>query len=101
VTDPLGRALERHDVPLASNYIETSAIYLARAYLQITDAIAVMADAVAHDPAQPLAVLPLALPRLIRPSGVLWNKDRPLTPGAQLLSSGVEEAAATLGSKQA
>ena len=94
--DPLERALEQHKVPLTNNYIETLSTHLARAYLLITDAIAVMAGPVANDVAQPLAVLPLTLPDLMRPRGVLWNKDRGLTPGAKLMISSLGEAAAKL-----
>jgi DNA-binding transcriptional LysR family regulator len=92
--DPLERTLEQHGIPLTNNYIETLSVHLARAYLHITDAIAVMAGAVANDASQPLAVLPLQLPRLMRPAGVLWHKSRALTPGARLMISCLEEAAA-------
>lgn len=96
--DPLERALQQHGVPLSNNYVETLSTHLARAYLLITDSIAVMAGAVANDAAQALAVLPLSLPtRLMRPAGVLWNRNRGLTPGAELMVACLEEAAAALG----
>ncbi|MFM0075879.1 LysR substrate-binding domain-containing protein [Paraburkholderia sediminicola] len=91
--DPLERALEAHDVPLTNNYIETLSIHVARAQLQISDFIAVMADTPASDSTQPLHTLPLSLPRLLRPAGVLWNRNRGLTPSAQLMVSCLEEAA--------
>ncbi|MDN7183502.1 LysR substrate-binding domain-containing protein, partial [Caballeronia sp. SEWSISQ10-4 2] len=94
--DPLERALEAHDVPLTNNYIETLSIHVARAHLQISDFIAVMADTPANDTAQPLHTLPLSLPRLLRPAGVLWNRNRGLTPSAQLMVSCLEEAAQRL-----
>ncbi|MES2188351.1 MAG: LysR substrate-binding domain-containing protein [Pseudomonadota bacterium] len=97
--DPLERILERHDISLTNNYIETLSTHLARAYLNMTDAIGAMAGAVAKDPSQPLAILPLSLPRLMRPAGVLWNKNRALTPGANLMISCLEEAAAKLSSQ--
>jgi len=97
--DPLESTLERHGLTLSNNYIETLSTHLARAYLQITDAIAVMAGAVANDTSQPLAVLPLALPKLMRPAGVLWNKNRAITPGASLMLSCLEDAAAKLRKK--
>lgn len=98
--DPLERILERHSVTLLNNYIETLSPHLARAYLQMTDAIGVMAGGVTRDPAQPLHVLPLALPRLIRPAGVMWHKNRALTPGARLMLACLEEAAAQIKAKQ-
>jgi len=94
--DPLERVLEQHGVPLANNYIETLSTHLARAYLHISNAIGVMAGAVANDSVQPLAILPLSLPKLMRPAGVLWNKNRGLTPGARLMVSCLEEAAGKL-----
>ena len=97
--DPLERTLEQHGLALSNNYIETLSTNLARAYLHVSDAIAVMAGAVANDSAQPLAILPLLLPKLMRPAGVLWNKNRALTPGANLMISCLEEAAAALGKK--
>ncbi|HKR43254.1 MAG TPA: LysR substrate-binding domain-containing protein [Paraburkholderia sp.] len=97
--DPLERALEAHDVPLSNNYIETLSIHVVRAHLQVSDFIAVMADTPANDPAQPLHTLPLSLPRLLRPSGVLWNRNRGLTPSAQLMVTCLEEAAQRLAAK--
>ncbi|MEM5311134.1 LysR substrate-binding domain-containing protein [Paraburkholderia sp. JHI869] len=97
--DPLERALEVHGVPLTSNYIETLSIHVVRAHLQVSDFIAVMADTPANDPAQPLHTLPLSLPRLLRPAGVLWNRNRGLTPSAQLMVSCLDEAAQHLAAK--
>lgn len=94
--DPLERILERHGVTLANNYIETLSTHLVRSYLNLTPAIAVMAGAVAKDPVQPLSVLPLVLPRLMRPAGVMWNRNRTLAPGAQLMVSCLQEAAGPL-----
>jgi DNA-binding transcriptional LysR family regulator len=97
--DPLERALFEHGVPLSNNYIETLSTHLARAYLHITDAIAVMAGAAAHDATDRLAVLPLTLPKLVRPAGVLWSKNRSLSPGAKLMISCLDEAATILKKK--
>ncbi len=94
--EPLERTLERHGLTLSNNYIETLSTHLARAYLSITNAIGVMAGTMAKDPSQPLSVLPLSLPRLMRPAGVLWNKNRVLTPAANLMIACLEEAAAEL-----
>ena len=101
VRDPLERALMEHGVPLSNNYIETLSTHLARAYLHISDAIAVMAGAAAHDASDKLAVLPLTLPKLVRPAGVLWSKNRSLSPGAALMISCLDEAALVLGKKAA
>jgi DNA-binding transcriptional LysR family regulator len=94
--DPLERTLEQHGLALSNNYVETLSTHFARAYLSITNAIGIMAGAIAKDPSQPLSVLPLSLPRLMRPAGVLWNKNRVMTPGAKLMLGCLEEAAAEL-----
>ena len=93
--DPLERALEAHHVPLTGNYIETLSNHVARTQLQISDFIAVMSGT-PNDTTQPLHTLPLSLPRLLRPAGVLWNRNRGLTPSAQLMVSCLEEAAQRL-----
>lgn len=96
--DPLERALEAHDVPLTNNYIETLSLHVIRAHLQVSDCIAVMADTSARDAShpQPLHTLPLSLPRLLRPAGVLWNHARELTPSARLMISCLEDTARRL-----
>jgi DNA-binding transcriptional LysR family regulator len=93
--DPLERILESHDIH-PQDFIETSSTTLARNYLHASNAIGVMAGAVARDPAEPLTRLPLALPQLIRGSGVFWNKSRALTPSVELMISSLEAAAAEL-----
>jgi DNA-binding transcriptional LysR family regulator len=99
--DPLERALEAHGVPLSNNYIETLSTHLARAYLQVSDAIAVLAGGAANDKVHPLHALPLVLPKMLRPAGVLWNGSRRLTPGARLMVSCLEEAAQRLQARAA
>ncbi|WP_455925934.1 LysR substrate-binding domain-containing protein [Pseudomonas putida] len=91
--DPLERVLEANDVPLSSNYIETLSIHVVRAHLRVSDSIAIMAVSIASDPVQPLHVLPLNLPRLVRPVGALWNRNRGLTPSAELMVQCLQEAA--------
>ncbi|VCU69102.1 HTH-type transcriptional regulator GbpR [Pigmentiphaga humi] len=91
--DPLERVLERHGVPLAGNYIEMLSIHVIQAYLQISDAVAVYGGLLDRGIEQSLTVLPLALPRLLRPTGVIWIRDRPLTPSARLMLECLEEVA--------
>jgi DNA-binding transcriptional LysR family regulator len=94
--EPLERVLVQHDLPIDNNYIETMSVHLTRAYLYQTDAVAVMAHAAAHDASQPLVALPLTLPRMLRSTGVLWNRNRPLSPGTSLMIECLEEAAAAM-----
>lgn len=94
--EPLEQALVQNGVEFEKNYIETGSIQLTRAYLYLTDAIAVMANASAHDKSQPLAVLPLTVSPLTRLVGVLWSRNRPLSPIAQMMMECLEKAAATM-----
>lgn len=94
--DPLERALEAHGLPLTNNYIETLSVHVTRAQLQDSTFIAAMAGTLARDTAQQLHALPLVLPRLLRPAGMLWNKARGLSPSAQVVAGSLEEAASQL-----
>jgi DNA-binding transcriptional LysR family regulator len=94
--DPLERVLEAHDVPLTNNYIETLSIPVARAQLQVSEFIAVMTGTPDSDTSAPLHTLPLSLPKLLRPAGVLWNRNRALSTSAQLMVSCLEEVAQRL-----
>ena len=91
--DPLEQVLEANGVPLTNNYIETLSIHVIREQLQVSDFIAVMGSMLLGDPLQPFYVLPLSLPRLFRPTGVLWNRNRGLIPSAELVVSCLEEVA--------
>lgn len=94
--DPLERALQARNVPLSNNYIETLSILVARSHLQVSDFIAVMSGMPANDPTQPLHTLPLSLPRLLRPAGVMWNRNRALSPSALRTIACLEEVAEKL-----
>lgn len=93
--EPLERAFERHGVALPADSIETLSVHLSSGYLQVSDALAVMAlDSALHfERAGQLAMLPLEMPRLLRPLGVTWNRQRALSPGAELLVECLTEAA--------
>lgn len=93
--EPLERAFERHGVPMPSNRVETLSVHVMRGYLHYTDAIAALATDVSryYESLGLLAILPLELPRLARPVGVIWSRQRPLAPATQVLIQCMEEAA--------
>lgn len=93
---PVDIALTRHGIDLNRNYIETSSVHLTRDYLYLNQAIGAMANAAAHDPSLPVKILPLALPRVNRGVGILWNRNRPLSPATQVMMECFDEVAENL-----
>jgi DNA-binding transcriptional LysR family regulator len=73
-------------MPHPTNVIETLSVSVIRRYVTDSDAIATIPASIALEPhwARDLHVLPLSPPPLVRPVGMTWHRDRPLTPGAQL-----------------
>lgn len=99
--EPIERLLAQHGIELEKNYVETMSVDITRAYLELSSAIAIVANAAPHDALQPLAVLPLPLPRmLLRPAGVLWNRNRPLSPAAELMIECLQEAATAMRERE-
>jgi DNA-binding transcriptional LysR family regulator len=94
--EPLEQVLLEHGMDIDRNYIETQSVHLTRAYLYLSDAVSVMAHAAAHDGTQPLAVLPLKLPSMLRAAGVLWNRNRLLSPAAELMMACLDDVAEKL-----
>ncbi len=96
--EPLERLFQDHDLPLPANRIETLSVHVIRAYLHHTDAIAALASDVAryYESLELLAVLPLELPKLVRPVGIIWNRQRPVSPGVQALMQCLEEVTQSL-----
>jgi DNA-binding transcriptional LysR family regulator len=93
--EPLERVFEIHGIAIPANRIETLSVHVIRAYLHYTNAIAALATDVSsyYEALGLLAVLPLELPRLVRPVGVVWSRHRPLAPAAQTLIQCLEESA--------
>lgn len=93
--EPLERVFEIHGIAIPANRIETLSVHVIRAYLHYTNAVAALAADVSryYESLGLLAVLPLELPKLVRPVGVVWNRHRPLAPGAQTLIQCLEEVA--------
>lgn len=94
--EPLERLLLEQGMDLDKNYVETQSVHITRAFLYLTDSVSVMASAAAHDETQPLAILPLKLPRMLRGAGVLWNRNRQLSPAVELMMACLDEAAEAL-----
>jgi len=91
---PLERAFEHHGIPIPENRIETLSVHVIRGYLQYTDAIAALSEDVSryYESLGLLSILPLDLPRLVRPVGAVWSRQRPIAAGTQLLIDCLEDA---------
>ena len=93
--EPLERAFEDHGLAMPANRIETLSVHVIRAYLHHTNAIAALATDVSryYESLGLLAILALDLPKLVRPVGVLWSRQRPVTPGTETLIQCLEDVA--------
>ncbi len=93
--EPLEQAFRRHGLALPDSPIETVSVHVITAYLQLTDALAVLAGDVSrhYRSLGLIAILPLELPTRVRPLGVTWNRQRPLSPSARLMMECLEQAA--------
>lgn len=93
--EPLERAFERYGISMPTNRVETLSVHVIRGYLHHTNAIAALAAEVSKyfKSLGLLAILPLEFPKLARPVGVVWSRQRPLSPSTQILIQCLEEAA--------
>jgi DNA-binding transcriptional LysR family regulator len=93
--EPVERAFEQHALPMPGSHIETSSVHVIGGYLQMSDAIAVLAGDVAryYEKLGMVAILPLEFPKLAPPIGVSWSRERPLSPSARLMMQCLEDAA--------
>ena len=96
--EPLEAAFEDNDIPMPRDYIETLSVPAIAGYLQSTQAVGLLSPVAARHYCElgMLAVLPLELPRLLRPIGLTWSKQRALSPATELLMQCLQEAAAEL-----
>jgi DNA-binding transcriptional LysR family regulator len=101
--EPLERAFEDHGLAMPADRIETLSLHVIRAYLHYTNAIAALAADVSryYEALELLAILPLELTKLVRPVGMIWNRQRPIAPGTQALMQCLEEAARLASSPKA
>jgi DNA-binding transcriptional LysR family regulator len=94
--EPLERIFEQHGVPMPADYVEALSVQFVTAYLQQTDAIATLTRDIAYYYRRQgvVSVLPFNFPKLLRPLGITWSRQRAMSPGTELLIRCLEEAAA-------
>lgn len=92
--EPLEVAFEEHGLAMPRNHVETLSVHVISGYLQLTDAIACLREAVAHryQALGALAVLPLDLPKMLGPVGMTWSRERLLSSSARLMMKCLESA---------
>ena len=93
--EPLERAFEQHGVPMPADRVETLSVPIIHAYLQLSEAVAFLGGDVAKNFARlgSIALLPLVLPNVLRPVGMMWQKQRPQSPSLCLMMECIEAAA--------
>ncbi len=101
--EPLERLFQDHALAMPANRIETLSVHVIRGYLDHTNAIAALAADVSRYYASLglLAILPLELPKLVRPVGIIWNRQRPVSPSTQALMQCLEDVAQSARSPKA
>ena len=90
---PLEDAFQRHGVPIPGNLIESLSVHVIAMVLQTTSALACLSRDVArhYEESGLIAILPLELPKLVRPVGMTWSRARPPSPSTTLLMRCLEE----------
>ncbi|MEI7739783.1 MAG: LysR family transcriptional regulator [Betaproteobacteria bacterium] len=85
--EPLEQAFKAHKLTFPNNTIETLSIQISTAYVQCSDALAVLpsSSALYYQNLGLIKVLPIELFEYHRPIGILWNAKKSLTPSAKLL----------------
>jgi DNA-binding transcriptional LysR family regulator len=95
--EPFERILEHHNLMMPTHYVETLSVQFVTSYLLLTTSIATMTRDVAHHYREKgqVAILDFDFPRLVRPLGITWNKQRPMSASTALLIECLEEIAAS------
>lgn len=92
--EPLEAAFQEHGLVMPNNCIETLSVHVIATYLQETPSIGLLSQSVArhYSDLGLLSVLPLSLPDVLRPIGLVWTRQRPLAPSALALMQCIEQA---------
>jgi DNA-binding transcriptional LysR family regulator len=100
--EPLEDAFQRNGVPIPGNVVESLSVHVIGMYLQVSNALACLSRDVArhYEESGLIAILPLELPKLVRPVGITWSRARPPSPGATLLMRCLEETVRQRGERQ-
>lgn len=95
---PVEQAFLQHGIPVPGNALETISANVIARYVELTDAVGVMASDVAayyHDLGV-VEILPVQFSAEVSPIGVVWNSARPVSPSATAMMQCLETVAATI-----
>ncbi|HEX5370187.1 MAG TPA: LysR family transcriptional regulator [Dehalococcoidia bacterium] len=94
--------LTKRGHPMARNCVESSSMISNKTIIQSTDSLGFFSRQIARHFAdqKAIAVLQFNVGLHIGPIGVMWRKDRPLSPGAQLTVSCLRDAAMSILRRQ-
>lgn len=95
---PLLVAFAAYGVEPPTNFVESLSLNVTLNYLQSSSALASMPESLARKYAAlgALAILPVKLPKLVRPVGMIWLRGHPLSEGDRHFITCVERAAREL-----
>jgi len=94
--------LTKRGQPMAQNCIESSSMVSNNTIIQSTDTLGFFSRQIAAHLAEQKAIAVLRFNSGLRmgPIGAMWRKDRPLSPGAELLLASLRSAARSIGQRQ-
>lgn len=103
VGESFRQLLAQHGLAMAQNYVESGSIVVNKTLIQRTDALGFFSRHIAQFYAEQkvLAVVDMKLGSTVGPVGVVWAKERRLSPTADLALSCLREAAASITSPRA
>lgn len=93
--DPLERVLAEHGIPMPTNRVESVSLVANKTILQETMAIGFFSKHIAehYHELGLIAILPLVIPKLVGPVGVMWIADKPLLPATKRIIDALNEVA--------
>ena len=92
---PVEQAFREHEIPMPGNALETISANVIARYVELTDAVGVMASDVAayYRSLGVVEILPLQFSAEVSPIGVAWNSERPMSPSAKAMMHCLETVA--------
>jgi DNA-binding transcriptional LysR family regulator len=95
--EPLERILAEHDLPIPLNRVESISLVTNWTLLRTTLSVGFFSKHIAthYEELGLIRMLPLEIPKLVGPLGVMWIRDKPLPPAAQAMLQALVETGTT------